>query len=169
MLSKTLEGIRVSIARDYGSARKLGEAADVSPNVLSRWLSGSRIPDFGKLSRVLEVIGADVLFPWDPRLSETSPREHIPSPLEAEVLEQLKGFAHVTRETPDSIAKKAFPDAPGYALKIRNYFEGKAPIPLGDFHAIATALGQSPGDILCRAAEWVEAKKAESNKERLTG
>lgn len=61
----TLKRVEREIRNRYGSVRKFADFADVNPTMLTRWFSKSRVADFGKLSSILETLGAKVTFPED--------------------------------------------------------------------------------------------------------
>ncbi len=67
MFEEVMQGLRRAVSPQgrYRNMTQLAEACGVAPNLISRWLSGERSPRFEALSRVLESLGARVVFPGE--------------------------------------------------------------------------------------------------------
>jgi len=66
MVDKVKQGI-ARLARDHGGPSALAEKAGVGQPNVSKFLSGKAIPRFDTVARILETLGARILFPDDER------------------------------------------------------------------------------------------------------
>ncbi|GFK93841.1 hypothetical protein NNJEOMEG_01677 [Fundidesulfovibrio magnetotacticus] len=66
MVEKVKQGI-VRLAREHGGPSALAEKSGVGQPNVSKFLSGKAIPRFDTVARILETLGARILFPDDER------------------------------------------------------------------------------------------------------
>jgi len=66
MVDKVKQGI-ARMARDFGGPSALAERSGVGQPNLSKFLAGKAIPRFDTIARVLETLGAKIVFPEDER------------------------------------------------------------------------------------------------------
>ncbi|MBI9113295.1 helix-turn-helix transcriptional regulator [Maridesulfovibrio ferrireducens] len=88
--NKTLDGLRAASTQQFPSARALADFADVNPVMITRWLSGQRVPDFGKLSQVLDALNAQIVFSGEEKPSSQDEPSHFDKAVARELTKNIR-------------------------------------------------------------------------------
>lgn len=147
MLEDSLEVIRKATSEWglYENPSQLALAVGEEPNLISRWLSGKRVPKMDKLGKVLDHLGVALNFPG-------LPTRQAPGPIARAVAEHLRVLAHAHKLSPDELGAKVWPDDPDATTRCDRVLAGREPLTLDDYMALCAILLANPGDTLERVA-----------------
>lgn len=137
----------------FKNAAALARACGVESNLITRWISGQRVPRLDRLGEVLDTIGVQVIFPGD---DSKSKQQVVASRslFDEKLGETLKAAAALFSDDYEELASKVY-GTPKKTGRLKALFSGKNKISAEECYLICTAIGISPQKAMDRAQKLV--------------
>lgn len=135
----------------FDNAAALARACGVESNLITRWLSGQRIPKLDRLGEVLDTLGVEVSFPGEP--SAVGSGQAL-SAFDMRLGETLAAAAELFSDNLEELAVQIY-GTPKKTERLKELFGGRQRISAEECYRISKALGVSSEKVMERAMKLV--------------
>ncbi len=150
IFQEILEGLkRTTSGKPFNNAAALARACGVESNLITRWMSGQRVPRLDRLGPVLDTIGVQITFPDVPpsRLLSTSSQL-----FDVKLAETLAAAADLFTDNLEELAHRVYGSRDDLG-RLELLLSGTQRITAEECFKICEALGVDPGKAMERACK----------------
>lgn len=145
-----LIGLERAATVTYKNPHQLALALGVETNLITRWLKRDRIPKAETMGKVLDALGARIVFP------DAAAVGYSPSVFDIALAEVLDSFLSVHNLTHEKAASSLWPETANGAAKLGRILTAKEPLTPEVLMQLCLLMEEDPGKLLRLARERVQ-------------